>query len=400
MEGSAQHVDPVRFLTDRLGGLDARQARALNEAEVQSLAHEGLWICAQDQRAPAGIDERPPGNIVVYGGLPLQGDEDRRYDLASLLYAHSTVIGCPFLNDIGRPAPWDTPETQRAALAEAVELWSYLKPLIEAKIVFPVGLEGKISDADARAALRRDLEGAKPLIAAYERGGLAEEFAAMGMSQAMPYLSDSEFPASLRILRATERFHGAIQDCAAWRCRYAPPSAYESLLLQRQVELLAQRLRVSAIFRAVGEVTLPLFEGLVPHDILAIRRDEAAFEDWRLLLASCVSQVESLDIARDSFLSDAEAIFEETLLPAARAVHKDVRKSKVLMKSAKTRAVDVGITITAVAGAAETLGQPALPTAFVAAGIVGTMRAVHDVLYAPSPSGSSGVLLRLFNRPV
>jgi hypothetical protein len=143
---------------------------------------------------------------------------------------------------------------------------------------------------------------------------------------------------------------------------------------------------------------LPFLGSLDPAKIAAIRRDEAAFEDWRAGLRMTVRAIESHLSQGDAFESEAREVINDALRPRIREVERAVSRSRLMKVAAKDQAIALGIGVAAVTGAAIAIGAPVAPAALAGLGISAVGRWVYSSLFGHTPSGTHGILATLIRK--
>jgi len=427
----------IDVLENALGDLSDKRVAALGTAELDDLADAVNAFYESWQTPALRTDE-----VRFYSGGWIAGNFDtesaRQYLYTSLLYAPSVIVHDPIaewfyrerdslrsppgirgarggiqvqgaepqlLQGSGYHAFRDQPESSRAFLTRTIGALSPLPPLIRQGIVVPIPLWQLVRQREEAilAAVRHDVRD--------------EAFAELitGATEAPPrtdHIRGAEVTPqggvapsdSLRaVIQNPSYFLNKILAIAeATASRYVPPAAIDAALLEHRVRGLAEELRRRdvdlQVVAGLAAADLPFLGSLEPAKIAAIRRDEAAFEDWRAELRTTVRTIESNPSQGDTFASEAREVINDALIPRAREVERAVSRSGAMKAAAKDQAISLGIGVAAVTGAAIVVGAPVAPAALAGLGISAVGRWVYSSLFGRAPSGTHGVLATLIRK--
>jgi hypothetical protein len=427
----------IDVLENALGDLSGERVGSLGVPELDELA-EAVNSFYESWRTPAlGTDEvRFYSGGWIAGNLELESA--RQYLYTSLLYAPSVIVHDPIaewfyperdslrsppriraarggmqvqgaepelLRSDGYRVFRDQPERSRAFLTRTLSLLEPLAPLIRQGIAVPIPQWQLVRQREEviLSAVRHDVRDeaiGQLIIAAAEvpprsdhirgaevtpRGGIAPSDSLRAVIQNPAYFLNK----TLAIAQATAS-------------RYVPPAAIDAALLAHRIRGLAGELRQREIdlqvVAAMVAADLPFLGSLDPAKIAAIRRDEAAFEDWRAGLRMTVRAIESHLSQGDAFESEAREVINDALRPRIREVERAVSRSRLMKVAAKDQAIALGIGVAAVTGAAIAIGAPVAPAALAGLGISAVGRWVYSSLFGHTPSGTHGILATLIRK--
>lgn len=153
---------------------------------------------------------------------------------------------------------------------------------------------------------------------------------------------------------------------------------------------------VLRVVTALAQIDLPMFVGIDTRTWMKVHDGEDAFHDWRAALRQA-SQTIQIEAVETDFVTVAQAVFEDLLLPQVRSLNRSVSRSKALteaLKEAPLR-VTLGALFGAAGGAA--VGRP-LTGAAVSSAVSATSNVAHAVIRRPKPAGAQAILSLLNSR--
>jgi hypothetical protein len=143
---------------------------------------------------------------------------------------------------------------------------------------------------------------------------------------------------------------------------------------------------------------LPFLGSLDPATLVAIRRDEAAFADWRRELRTIGRLIQSTPSDGAAFAREASDVLSDALMPRVHEIEKAVARSAVMKDAAKNAGVELGIGAASAAGAALTTGDPIASSALTGLGLATVARWVYATVFRSAPSGTKGILATLIKK--
>ncbi len=428
----------IDVLERSLGTLTADRVHKLTPKELDTFADDvnefyGGWA------APPMTDDE----LRVYSGGwiagNLEGVEPRQYLFTSLIYAPTVIIHdhiaewfYPDRAALRSPAPIPArrnqmmiqgaepsllqgngfyafrgePERSRAYLAQVMPTIALLAPLIRSGAVIPVPhLSIMRSQQDSiLSAVRHDVQNAEfvqlvsnptdvePPRSDQIRGMdvMPDDGVAVGHEMRAVGQNPSYFlNKTLAIADAT----GSL---------YVPPAATDAALFDYRIRSLVSDLTRKNIDLqvAAGLTTtdLPFLGSLDPATLVAIRRDEAAFADWRRELRSIGRLIQSTPADGAAFAREANEVLSDALMPRVHEIEKAVARSTVMNEAAKNAGVELGIGTASAVGAALTTGDPIATSALATLGLSAVARWVYATVFRSTPSGTKGVLATLIKK--
>lgn len=428
----------IDVLEHELGVLTAERVQQLTPQELDTLADAVNGFYGDWTASPLMDDE-----LRIYSGGwiagNLEGIEPRQYLLTSLVYAPTVVIHdhiaewfYPHREALRSPPAIparqgqmmiqgaepqllrgngffvfrEEPERSREYLAQAIPTMGLLAPLIRSGAVMPVPhLSIMRSQQDAiLSAVRHDVQNqefvglvANPIDLAPPRsdrirgmdvmpeGGIAAGHEMRAAGQNPSYFLNKTL---------------AIADAAG--SLYVPPAATDAALFDYRVRHLAGDLaRKNVDIQIAAGLTvadLPFLGSLDPATLIAIRRDEAAFADWRRELRSIGRLIQGTPADGPVFAREAHDVLSDALLPRVHEIEKAVSRSTAMKAAAKDAGLELGIGAASAVGAALTTGDPLASSTFASLGLSSIARWVYATIFRSVPSGTTGVLATLVKK--
>jgi hypothetical protein len=426
----------IDVLENALGEITAARLESLNEAELAQLA-DAVNAFYDTWEPPALTSDE----LRLYFGGWIAGNlgnpESRQYLYMSLLYAPGVVMHDPVAewfdphrNSLQVPAPIrssqggmlyqgaepqlrrgsgyhlfrDEPERSRTWLAGAAPVLVELAPLIRSGVVIPVPQWAIVRQRQMSvlAAVRNDVKDSDlaNLIADYPEYPPPRTDQIRGMEVGLGKTAPGD--AQRAIIQNPSYFlNKTLAVADATYSRYVPPAPADAAMLEYRIGRLGHELQRKnidlSVIAALASSDLPFLTDLDPKTLLAIRRDESAFADWRAQLRDVTRRIEGLPSA-DDFADEAREVLSDVLLPRAREVKEAVSRSGVMRAAAKEQGLNLTIGTASVAGGAALLGAPIGPAALVGLGISAVARWAYTSVFGAKPSGANGVLARLVRR--
>jgi hypothetical protein len=413
------------------GDLSARRAERLSLSEVKSLREVVLQF--YDAWAPYPGAE---GTLRVHlgGWVASAASDGLGRDLlhAALLYAHEVVIHDPvaayfeprrrslraFRPVVGQGLNLETSQIQherssgyeyfgedhldahRSHLALAIPRVASLADLIRGGVVLPI------------PHLKLTLQRQEKIWTAVRYLLTDDDYARLVDNPIdRPALTADEGPAVLLLTQPRTAEDARIQqygDAAYYLSRsiamadvayasYLPPSATEWAIYQQRLSRLGSVLSRDSkldltVAPALLHSDLPYFDGLSSADVLAVRRHDESFEQWRSRLRKAGRQINALPSEGQAFITEAGDVLRDELEETAAEVRQAVSRSAALKRNLRPTTLGLSTGAAGIAGAAALAGGPGALSALT---ITGMLRWLADSLLAPNLSGSRAVLAHL-----
>jgi len=431
-----EFVTILDVLDNALGELSANRVAALGTAELADLADAVDAFYNAWQSPELGGDE-----LRFYSGGWIAGnfesEDARQYLYTSLLYAPNVIIHDPvaewfyrdrdrlrsppairaasggmqvqgaeptLLEGSGYHAFRDEPERSRIFLTQTISALAALAPLIRVGIVVPIPQWQLVRQREEAilTAVRHDVRDerlAELITGATESPPRSDHIRGMEVA---PDSGVAPADALRAVVQNPSYFLSktlAIAETTS--SRYVPPAAIDAALLEYRIRRLGEELRPRDIeLQVVASLTaadLPFLGSLEPDTIVAIRRDEAAFDAWRAGLRTTVRAIESNPSQGDAFATEAREVVGDSLIPRAREVKRVVARSTAMKAATKEQTVIFAIGAAAVVGAGIVAGTPVAPS-LAGLGISAVNRWLYSSLVGHSPSGTHGILATLVKK--
>jgi len=133
--------------------------------------------------------------------------------------------------------------------------------------------------------------------------------------------------------------------------------------------------------------------GIPAKTLVAIHQEEQAFVEWRGALRTTARLIRSSPAER-SFAEEAEAVYQEALLPRIAAVKKSVSRSAALRGALLDEPVRAAFGAVFTAGSAAAAGLP-IKGVVLSAGVGAASKVAYAGLRPPRPSGSDLIISML-----
>jgi hypothetical protein len=298
------------------------------------------------------------------------------------------------------------PERSRAYLAQVIPTMALLAPLIRSGAVILIPhLSIVRSQQDAiLSAVRHDVQSAEFVQLVSNPADVApprtDQIRGMQMMPEDGVAAGHEMRA---IGQNPSYFLNKTLAIADATCSlYVPPAATDAALFDYRVRLLAKDLASKKVDLqvAAGLTTadLPFLGSLDPATLVAIRRDEVAFADWRRELRTIGRLIQSTPADGASFAREANEVLSDALMPRVHEIERAVARSTVMKEAAKDAGVELGIGAASAVGAALTAGDPIASSALAGLGLSAVARWVYATVFRSEPSGTKGVLATLIKK--
>jgi hypothetical protein len=298
------------------------------------------------------------------------------------------------------------PERTRLVLKPAVQALGEVSELIRAGVIIPVpqwwlveqrqsailtAVRHDVGDEEFVSVVRRPIDEPAPRsdhvrgMAVVPEGGWARGEESRGDAQDAAYFLNKTL---------------AVMDGSG--SLYVPPAATDAKLFELRADRVVAELRRHRVdlhlARALANAHLPFLGDLDPKTLLAVRRDEQAFADWRAELRSAVRTISSRPSDGDEFDSEAKQVMQDLLLPKAHEVKRLTSTSAALRDAAKAQALELSLGTASLGLAASAAHQPFDQAALAALGVSAVARWVLSPLLRASPTGTKAVLATLVKK--
>jgi hypothetical protein len=426
----------IDVLENRLGSLDDARINAVTPVDLQDLADAVKTF--YDSWSPP-----PPKDLRMYAGGWIAGNfiapEALKYLLTTLVYYPETIFHDPI-------ADWFFPHRDRLLAPDGI--WSrgrkmqingaepvmirgngyysfaadpertrqYLKlvaptirrlaPLIQAGIVIPVPQWWIVRERQRQilTAVRHDVRDPRFVEAARnpidEPAPRGDNIRGLGVTPTNGWEPGEEARGDSQ--DAAYFLNKTLAIAEATSSLYVPPAATDAHLLEtRGVQVQKELRRKGVELRlapALISAELPFLGEVDPDTILAIRRDEPSFADWRAELRNAVRAIGATTTSGEAFEAEAKEVLQDALLPKAREVARTIRSSAAIRGAVKDRFVDVGLGTASLVVTAGVAHQPFDTAALAALGVSGVAHWFLSPLLRESPSGTKAVLAALVKR--
>lgn len=298
------------------------------------------------------------------------------------------------------------PDRTKLRLKQVLPVFRELSELIRAGVIIPIpqwqlvepvqksilsAARHDVADAEFMSAMRQPIDGPAPRadqirgLGVTPHGGWTPGEEDRGEAQGTSYFLNK----TLAIADQT----GSL---------YVPPAATDANLfdvrIKRTVEELRRKQVELRLAPALMSVDLPFLQEIDRRTLLAIRKDEAAFADWRAELRTVVRLIVSRPSEGEAFEAEAREVLNDALLPKVHEVEQMVSRSQTLKAAARGQVVELGVGTGALDLAAR-LGHQALDKpALAALGISAVARWVLSPFLRTSPAGTKAVLATLIKK--
>lgn len=434
---AADVVSVVDVLANALGELTAERVARLSKEEINHLAEVVNVFYDEWSPPPVGEDDLRlyPGGWIVGN---LEAPEARQHLYTSLLYAPSVVMHDPVAEwfDPGRDrldAPpairglngmqiqgaepqllrgdgyyqfREEPDRTRAWLSHAVPVVAELAPLIRQGIVVPVPHWRVVRPRQTPilSAVRHDVKDS-------ELGDLISGSTEFAPARADRIRGFDVTPGGGVV--PADRLRAVVQNPSyflnktlaiadAVSARYTPPAAIDAALLEHRAKRLGDELARKdvdlQVVAGLAAADLPFLGELDAATIVAIRRDEQAFTDFRAELRSTARAIEKTPSEGAEFVKEANEVISDALLPKVHEVERTTSRSNVMKGAAKDQTIRFGLGAASVTGAAVIAGTPIAPAALAGLGISAAGQWVYSSLFGSKPAGTHGILATLIKR--
>lgn len=421
------------ILDDELGAFSPKLVDSLNATSLESLA--GAVNDFYDSWSQPELDD---GSSMYAGGWivgNIEAEDAKQYLYTTLVYYPKTIIhdplaewffkgrtslvSPPIIKDLfgngvemsepgllggdGYYAHIAEPERTKQRLKQAFQLYTELEPLIRAGIVVPIPhwqIVAKKQDA-ILTAVRYDIANSDFLSAVGQPADneLARGDRIRGAFMKLPMQTDDQ--AAIAAAQAISYFLNktiALSDSA--HSLYVPPTSADARLFEARVNRLKGDLASNDVELSLApsliSAELPFLGSLDVKTLLAIRKNEDSFEDWRTELRNTVRTIRSSNSQGEQFRREAKDVLDDALLPRIRAIKTASSRSTALKNAAKEQ----GLTLTVGTGALEAtsrvLNHGITDKAGLSAlALSSVSRWLLSMLFRDSPTGSSAVLATL-----
>lgn len=428
-------VSILDVLENAIGDLSPKRISELTTDDLQRLADVVNAFYDSWETPAVGGDE-----LRVYSGGWIAGNsqavEARQYLYTSLVYAPSVVIHDPIadwfepsrdrlqsppairgatggvevqgaepqlLRSDGYFVFREEPERSREYLTWAVAGLLELAPLIRKAVVIPVPqwrLVRQRQDA-ILTAVRHD--GRDEALAALIAGAADEppprSDRIRGMETTPPGGTIPADAVRAVVQNPAYFLNKTLGIAEATQSRYLPPASTDAALLDYRLRKLGDELRRKdtdlQVVAGLVAAELPFLGALDAATIVAIRRDETAFADWRAELRNTARVIESNPSDGEKFAAEAREVVSDALLPRAHEVRRAVSRSSVMKAAAKDQGVTLSVSAAAITGGAVIAGTPLAPAALAGIGISAVARWAYASVFGHSTTGTRGILATL-----
>lgn len=300
--------------------------RSLRGYGIPALVPAGSALFTDDQEANVVGD---PSDVFVWKFI-------RRSMLAGFLYADQVADLDPLsFEEHFAPPGSDDHFPGLVRLVHAFEALAAVQPLIEAGLLVMVPIVDQdlpIDDPDEEAAWAHYVADSGLAL-----GGRADTVDRW-------YLRDA--------LRAARHADATLVPRNQWEWQYL-----ECLLKRGRTESTDHR-----VVSALASVELPMFAGAPARTLIAIHQAEQSFIEWRAALRNA-SRLVASECRDASFESEAREVLNDLLQPAAHAVQRATRRSKVLASVANEQPLKMSLGALFGLGAGLATGKSALAAA-------------------------------------
>ncbi len=393
-----RHLDPPTLAEDELRvysggwiagnleGLDARQYLFTSLVYAPTvIVHDQVaeWFYPDREalRSPRAIPARH-GQMMVQGAEP------------------SLLAGDGFFRHR------EEPQRSRERLAHVIPTMGHLAPLIRSGAVLPVPhLRIMRSRQDSiLTAVRHDSQSAQFVALVTDPADVAPPRS--DQIRGMDIVPEGGVGAGHEMRAVAQNpsyfLNKTLAVADATSSLYVPPAATDATLLDYRVGLLGRELAGKnvdlQVTAALASADLPFLGGLDPATLVAIRRDEVAFADWRSELRTIARLINRTPAEDTAFAHEAGAALSDALLPRVHEIQRAVARSAVMREAAKDSAVELGIGAASAAGAALSTGDPIAASAFAGLGLSAVARWVYSTVFRSVPTGATGVLATLIKK--
>lgn len=421
----------VTVLDNALGGTDPSKASSMSLAEIDTLAefvveYYDSWSMPFDNSL-----------LTAYSGESLgmtqDGEPSTDYLFGSLLYYPRIVIHCPFGEwftrdrsrvaitmgprltgdmvwpDIGDLVPgndfFSRPrdlDEFREAVKNKLAIVHQLRDLIELGIVVPVPqwqVVRRRQNAIA-AAMRHDVrdDDFYELTQFREDVSTYPSIGELMQGAVAPWRGIKTQHARLLAIEAPSFYLNKVISVAdAFNAIYVPRVEPDYALFSHRIDRVAEELRIKSkldyrIVHEMASIGLPLFHNVTPKNLIAARKNEAAFEDFRLMLSE-VFWTASAPPDDPSFPSQISDYVVDHLGARVRQVEAATDRSAVLHAGARAGGAQLVLGAASVLGA--TLAGATAAPLLASGGSVAMIDAIRRMVFRPQPKGANLVISAL-----
>jgi hypothetical protein len=371
LEALRNHLDDD-LSVDLIERLPRNELHVLNDIVRQWEEHWSPPALGKDEFR-AYVDARISG--LVEGRLTLPADHAL---VAALLYSHTVAIPSPLY---GSPDGAHWQDALRSIALAAPLLDSGVLILVPGKAYRPMQSGGVISrpvsaeDAPELDAVRRTL---------------VKDPEYWHFAQDKPGHPEGDWYADITAEMHTEKHFAA----AAANARLVPEDAHSREDLAHRIRIAGddlQRYDVSLKAAAALAVALvPRMQVPTVKDLVAVRRGDEGFADWRSAMHNATRAMAS-DVTDRYFEQEAKAVLDDTVIAEAERLRRSTSRSRVLTQTARDEALQLTVGATLLSGATLAMGADPYKAA-AGLGIGAVSRLLLKTIKPPNPSGAGSVL--------